>query len=164
MSIKNKNNFLGRIYALEILVAYFYEVGNFYEFTFIKNDILLKIDIEDIFLDIFNVTQEDINFKLVGELLSYISNNYEKINKIRKKYQIRQSESLDHILIIILNMAIGEYMMSNMSAGIIISQYINICSIFHDGTNLIHGTLDKIFKNIKREVTTLEYTSFEEKK
>jgi transcription termination factor NusB len=151
MSIKNKNNFFGRIYALEILLSYSFMENNFYEFSSINIDILSKIDIKDIFLDSFNIMEQDININLTDDLLKYMTNNYQKINQIREKYQIRKNESLDNILIIILNMAIGEYMMSNISEGIIISQYVNICSVFHNGTNLIHGMLDKIFKDLKEE-------------
>lgn len=148
--MKNKNNFFGRIYALEIFLMYFHETGDFYTFNKINKDILLKINIEDIFLDIFNITKEEVNINYAYQLLNYISDNYHQINQIRTKYQIRLNKSLDHILIIILNMAIGEYIMSDLSKKIIISQYINICSIFHNATNLIHGILDRTFKELTK--------------
>lgn len=151
--MKNKNNFFTRIYIIQLLHAYFHEIGykNIIENHSINMEKIKNIDIVELFEDMFEYKYEDLNQELLNGTLNSLNENYELINKIREKNQDRKNSSVDNILIIIINVAIGEYLFNKNSIKIIISEYVNITSILHDATRFIHSILDKSLKNLQIE-------------
>lgn len=154
--MKNKKNFFTRIYLIELLHVYFHEIG--YKYIVDGGSINIKkieeIDITELFEDMFEFKYEDLDPIMIKGVIESLNKNYDLINKIRENYQDRKNSSVDNILLIIINVALGEYLFNKNSIKIIISEYVNITSVLHDATKFIHSILDKSLKyldNIEKE-------------
>lgn len=154
--MKNKKNFFTRIYLIELLHVYFHEIG--YKYIVDGESINIKkieeIDITELFEDMFEFKYEDLDAPMIKGVIESLNKNYDLINKIRENYQDRKNSSVDNILLIIINVALGEYLFNKNSIKIIISEYVNITSVLHDATKFIHSILDKSLKyldNIEKE-------------
>jgi transcription termination factor NusB len=147
--MKHKNNFFTRIYVIQILNVYFAQEEN--KYSPINKKILDSIDIKDIFEYTMEFPHAEINFELVENILNTYVEKEEFINGLREKYQERSFKSVDHMLIVIINTAIAEYLSHEISIGIIVSEYVNICSIFHDATKFVHSILDKTLNTLKKD-------------
>ena len=145
--MKHQNNFFTRIYLVEVLNAYFAQEKNRYQP--IDKKILYTININDLFEEIMEFPMANLNRDLEINILNTYLEKELFINSIREKYQDRNSKGVDYILIIILNTAIAEYLSHNISINIIISEYVNICSLFHDATKFVHSILDKSLNSLK---------------
>jgi transcription termination factor NusB len=148
--IKNKKNFFSRIYIIQLMHVYFHEIG-YKNITsdFIDKKIIDEIDITELFEDMFEWSYEDLDKELIEGILVSLVNNYKLINTTRENHQDRKNCSVDNILLIIINVALGEYLFNKNSVKIIISEYVNIASVLHDATKFIHSILDKSLKNLE---------------
>ena len=149
--MKNKKNFFTRIYIIQLMHVYFHEIGYKY---IISNDLINKefikgIDITELFEDMFDYKYEDLDHNMISGVLDSLVKNYPLINKTRESHQDRKNCSVDNILLVIINVALGEYMFNKNSIKIIISEYINITSVLHDATKFIHSILDKSLKSLE---------------
>jgi transcription termination factor NusB len=149
--MKNKKNFFTRIYVIQLIHVYFHEIGykNIISSESINKEIINNIDIIELFEDTFDFKYKDLDTDMIRGIVDSIINNYSLINKTRESYQDRKNVSVDNILLIIINVALGEYLFNKNSIKIIISEYVNISSVLHDATKFIHSILDKSLKNLE---------------
>jgi len=146
--MKHQNNFFTRLYLIEVLSAYFAQENHRHKP--IDNKILHQIDINDLFEEIIEFPSINLNISLQNQILNTYREKENFINNLREKYQERNSKGVDYLLIIILNTAIAEYLSHDISINIIISEYVNICSLFHDATKFVHSILDKSLNSLKK--------------
>ena len=148
--MKNKKNFFSRIYIIQLMHVYFHEAG-YKNITgdFIDKNIIKNIDIIELFEDMFEWKYEDLDMELIEGVVNSLFKNYKLINTIRESHQDRKNCSVDNILLIVINVALGEYLFNKNSVKIIISEYINITSVLHDATKFIHSILDKSLKKLE---------------
>lgn len=140
--MKHINIFFTRVYVVQILHAYFMnnKTASWQE--------LQTINMQELFEETMNYSIDNIDLQLKNDILKTYVEKLDYINNLRETYQDRNSVSVDYILIIIINTAVAEYLTRPISMKIIISEYINICSIFHSATQFVHGILNKILNNL----------------
>jgi transcription termination factor NusB len=151
--MKYINNSFTRIYIIQILNVYFAKMT--YRNQLINFDKLNNINIDEIFTEIFLFPVAELNMELIKKILKYYQEKEVYINTLREKYQDRNSKTVDFFLILILNVAICEHLSQKISIQILISEYVNICSIFHNATQFIHSILDKVLNSLVQEKTLL---------
>lgn len=148
--MKYKNNFFTRIYIVQLFNAYFVDLES--RKKAIDKNLLKLIDIDEIFYDeIMEAESIDLNNELKEQIINTYILEEKHINDIREKYQDRDSKGVDYILILIINTAIAEYLGCKTSISIIISEYINICGVFHNATEFVHSILDKVLNSLNQD-------------
>lgn len=133
--MKHKTNYITRIYTYLYLLE---------QDLFFPNKLpVLNKSINPLFLEVFQVTETEINLEFFEKLVNYNIEENEKINNIREKFQDRNSIVTENSLIVLINLAIGEFLQFKTPKQLVIKVYVDIISLFHNGTNFVHGVLDK---------------------
>lgn len=106
-------------------------------------------DITSLFMDTLRINEFDEKFS--QDIINYYYLNENKINEIRIHHQKRHDASVDRLLIIILDMAISEFLLNQNDYKIIISEYIKITLLLHStGKNFIKSVLHNIFNDLNK--------------
>lgn len=106
-------------------------------------------DITDLFMDTLRIKEFDEKFS--QDIIHYYEMHKNKIDEIRNHHQKRQDASVDKLLIIILNIAISEFLRDKNNYKIIISEYIKITLLLHStGKNFIKSVLHNIFNHLQK--------------
>ena len=138
--MKHKNKYLTRIY-LYLDILEFLILHNEYNNSINKFD--ANRNINDLFLETFNIEKENIEMEMYENILNTYKKEEYFINNVREKFQHRHTIMMDKQMIILLNLAIAEYLAYKLDKKLIIKIYVDMASLFSESTEFVHGVLDK---------------------
>lgn len=139
-----------RLYKMEQIPGKDDEPKNFSKI--LENDFDEWEEFKEILLETFpEILSEKslITKQFLKNLWNFYIETEEIINKLRQKYQKRNDESMDLIIIAIINSAICEIIFTkNLEKNkIILSEYLKISSAFSVNSKIINKIIDSILKN-----------------
>lgn len=146
---KHKNKHLTRIYIyldlLEYLILHNKIDANK---TQLNNEHSIKNfqsneEINELFLEVFGVNQEDIQVDMYNAIIKIYKAEEDFINKVREQFQHRHTIMMDREMIILINLALAEYLTYKLDKKLIIKIYVDLAASFQESTEFIHGVLDK---------------------
>lgn len=100
-------------------------------------------ELNELFLEEFKILHSDIEMDMYHALLRSYQSNEALINKVREHFQHRHTIMMDKPVILIINLALAEYLNYKLDKKLLIKIYVDLAASFQESTDFIHGVLDK---------------------